>query len=248
MIFVFTIGAIIATAIYRTLGAQQGLYREQKIAIAQHDALRLAGTILMTSLLEASGSDGDFNFLEDDSVGVRSPVGFAVVCSKDDGSRTIGLFDLHGRVGTTASDSLLVYTNSGWVVRGVEEENPSSPSLSCPYSSGPTIQKTLRVDDSVDDIPIGAPIRAFHNYTYRLDRDGSEWWLARDDGTAPELLAGPFNGDGSGLSFTYLDSLGAATTDPAAVRRVDLMLVTAVQPPSDRVDSLTLSASMRNQN
>ncbi|MEE9155493.1 MAG: hypothetical protein V3U38_02525, partial [Gemmatimonadota bacterium] len=108
-------------------------------------------------------------------------------------------------------------------------------------------QKTLQLDESVADVPVGSPLRAFHPFTYRLDLDGSKWWLARDDGSTVEILAGPFKGDGSGLSFAYLDSQGQSTSDAALVARVNLTLVTEAPHSSFAVDTLALSTSIRNQ-
>ncbi len=247
MLVVLTIGAIIAMAIYRSLGAQQNFYTHQKSQVAQQDALNLAGAILMTSLMDASGSQGDFAFIADDSIGVRAPVGFAIVCAVDVPSQTLGLIDVSGRVGTATGDSVLVYSSSGWETHAVEAQNLPNPPLSCPYAGGPALEKTIRVSGSLAGVPVGAPVRAFHPFVYRLRLDDSSWWLAREDANGSQLLAGPFKGDGSGLSFTFLDALGNATSNPAAVARVDLTLVTEAEHPSFKVDTLSLSTSIRNQ-
>jgi hypothetical protein len=163
-------------------------------------------------------------------------------------NRNLGLFDVTGRVSASAGDSLLLFHPAGWLVRAVEEINPSSAaSLACPYSAGPAIQMSVRVHASVAGVPVGAPIRAFHTYTYRLEQEGDSWWLARLDGVGSELLAGPFSAGTSGLQFAYVDSAGQTTTDPARVARVDFALVAENGSISTRRDTLTLSVRPRNQ-
>ena len=57
MIVVITIGAIIAMAIYRTLGAQQSFFRRQKSAAIQQDALRsLDGSVFEQRRGDGPGS------------------------------------------------------------------------------------------------------------------------------------------------------------------------------------------------
>ncbi len=241
------LGTLIAGGLYQTLRFQQRIYRQEQATVTRHDALRLAGSVLAANLLEASGREGDFGALGPDNVAVRSPVGFAIVCDLDAADRRLGLFGVSGRLSEATGDSLLVYHPDGWLVREITQVHASGTPLSCPYTSGPGIELIVRLDNDVNGVPIGAPVRAFHSYTYRLEQEGSEWWLARDDGSGTEILAGPFSGDGSGLAFSYVDSAGQATTNPSLIVRVDLTLVAENRIYETERDTLTTSVRPRNQ-
>lgn len=247
MVIVIALGTVVVMALYRTLVVQQRFYREQGAVSTTQDALRLAWSVVVADLMEADAAEGDFGVIAPESVQVRSPVGFAIVCDKDNADKTLALFGVQGRVTSGVGDSILIYDPAGWIVREVKAENPSGgPALGCPYGAGPSMEKRVRVDASVDNVPVGAPLRAFHRYTYRLEQDGDSWWLARGDGATTDILAGPFSGDGSGLAFAYFDSLGRKTSDSTAVARVDLSLVAVSQLATSKRDSLGISASPRN--
>jgi prepilin-type N-terminal cleavage/methylation domain-containing protein len=248
VLVVIVLGTVVAAALWNVLRYQQRFYRTERTAVLQHDALRLAAAVLTADLIEASGTGGDFVAIEPDSVSLRSPVGFGIVCAVDSASDRLGLFDISGRHTAEIGDSLLIYHPDGWLLRKLDEATFSSEeSLKCPYAGGPTTEVAVRVEGgSLEGVPVGAPVRAFHRYTYRLERDGTGWWLARAEGDSAEILAGPFSGDGSGLQFTYLDAAGEVTDDPSRIARLDLMLV-AEDRPSGRRDSLRASIRPRNQ-
>ncbi len=127
------------------------------------------------------------------------------------------------------------------------------PALACPYSAGPTLQRTVQVGGSLSGVGVGAPVRAFHRYAYRLEQDQNLWWLSRSDDSQTDLLAGPFWA--SGVDFIYLDTLGLATSNPANVARVEVMLVARSAATSSGLaggrvavrDTLGLSVSLRNR-
>ncbi len=243
---VIVLGAVVVAALYQVLTFQQRFYSRERRAISRQDALRLAGSVLTAELMEASSPGGDFGPLEPDSLNLRSPVGFAIVCDVDSPNALLGLFNVTGRI-SAAGDSLLIYHPNGWLVRGLQAPPSETGSLSCPYSGGPSIEQVVRVAGSITGVPVGAPLRAFHRYTYRLEQEGSRWWLARSDGNVTDILAGPFSGDGSGLSLTYLDSVGQPTTNPTQVARVDLALVAVSTGADSQTDTLTATIRPRNQ-
>jgi hypothetical protein len=252
ILIVLSLSTMVAAALYQVVRFQQRVYRQESAAIARHDALRLASSVLAADIMEASGREGDFSALGPDSIVVRSPAGFGVVCDSDNTDKRIGLFGTAGRFSASAGDSLLVYRPGGWLVRAIQAVNPSSSGpLNCPYAGGPALEMTLRVDGAVSEIPVGAPVRAFHVYTYRLKQDRGSWWLARSDASSTEgdildILVGPFSNDGAGLAFAYFDEFGQSTADPTRVTRVDLSLV-AVSGGTTERDTLTTSVRPRNQ-
>ncbi|MEE8490852.1 MAG: prepilin-type N-terminal cleavage/methylation domain-containing protein [Acidimicrobiia bacterium] len=248
LVVVIALATVVSMALYRTLVFQQRFYRQQGAVNSTQDALRLAWSVVAADLLEANPGAGDFGFVAAESVQVRSPVGFAMICDTNRSERVLGLFNVQGRVTNAPGDSLLIYDKAGWLVRRIEADNTTGGgSLSCPYAAGPSMAKRIRVDGPVDSVRVGTPIRAFHRYTYKLERDGDSWWLARADASGTDILAGPFSGGGSGLVFTYFDSVGQTTTNAADVARVDLTLVAVSKLASAKRDSLGISASPRNQ-
>lgn len=249
-LIVIVLSTIVAGGIYNVLVFQQRYYRAERATTARHDALRLAAAVLTTDLIEATGEGGDLATIESDSVRVRSPVGFGIACVIDQSENKMGLINVAGRVSATAGDSALIYHPDGWLRRSIEEINPSSGMpLDCPYASGPAVEVRARVSDKLDGVPSGAPVRAFHLYTYRLEQSGGETWLVRDDGDVdaePEMLAGPFSDDGSGLTFQYFDANGDPTSDASAVVRIQLTLV--AEDPGATAERDTLRANVRLRN
>jgi type II secretory pathway pseudopilin PulG len=252
LLIFLTIGTLVVGALYQVVRFQQRVYRSQRATIERHDALRLASSVLASDIMEASGREGDFVALGPDSIVIRSPVGFGVVCDTDNSDKRVGLFDAAGRFSASAGDSLLIYHPNGWMVKEIQSVNPTgTASLKCPYATGPALDLTLRVGGDVDGVPVGAPVRAFHVYTYHLKQDRESWWLARSDATSSDgdildILVGPFSNDGTGLAFAYSDENDQATTDPTQVARVDLSLVAVSRGYAER-DTLTTSVRPRNQ-
>jgi type II secretory pathway pseudopilin PulG len=82
--------------------------------------------------------------------------------------------------------------------------------------------------DARDYVRVGGPFRAFRWVEYGLyfDPDG-RWWLGRKvgDATDYEKLTGPLSTPSdSGLAFVYYDQSGDTTSNPGAVRMVDIIL------------------------
>ena len=236
-------GAVVAGGLYEVLLAQQRHYRNERHAVQRHDALRSAGAVLATGLLETGG---DFTALWADSIGLRSPVGFGIVCAVDNLNDRLGLFNVHGSLSAAAGDSLLIHSSSGWIVTTALAPDVSVvATLDCPYAAGPDIERVIHVDGSVSDVGVGSPVRAFHSYTYRLVKQSREWWLARVDGNSPQLLAGPFEAAGAGLEFRYLNAAGRTTSIPDSLERVEMLLVAASEDAG--VDTLKTAIKPRNR-
>jgi hypothetical protein len=244
MVFL-VLSSLIATGLYQVVRFQQRAYREHRETVARHDALRLASSILTADILDASGQEGDLVVIDSDSIVLRSPTGFAIICDHDPSDRRIAITEVTGAGYASASDTLLIYHPNGWLVRAIQDVNPSGPSLSCPYGGGQAPDMTLRVNGPVDGVPVGAPVRAFRRHSYGLTKREDSWWLARNDGNSTWALAGPLSAD-SGIAFAYYDAAGKPTTDPKQVALVDLAIVAQTPGSGDR-DTLTISVRPRNQ-
>jgi hypothetical protein len=244
MIFL-VLATLISAGLYQVVRFQQRAYREHRETVARHDALRLASSILTADIIEAGAREGDFAVINRDSLVLRSPTGFAILCDRDPSDRRIAITEVTGAGYASASDTLLIYHPAGWLIRAIQDVNPSGPALTCPYGGGQAPEMTLRLDGPVDSVPVGAPVRAFHRHAYGLAQRENSWWLARDDGSSTWALAGPLSAD-SGIVFAYFDSAGQPTTDPTRVTLVDLRIV-AQTPGSGERDTLTISVRPRNQ-
>ena len=176
---------------------------------------------------------------------LRSPTGFAILCDRDPSDRRIAITEVTGAGYASSSDTLLIYHPNGWLVRAIQDVNPSGSALRCPYGGGQPPEMTLRVDGPVDGVPVGAPVRAFRRHAYGLAQRETSWWLARDDGRSTWALAGPLAAD-AGIVFAYFDSAGQPTTDPTRVSLVDFRIVAQTAGSGDR-DTLTISVRPRNQ-
>ena len=78
-------------------------------------------------------------------------------------------------------------------------------------------------------IKIGAPFRGFRRVEYAEYQLNNRWWLGRKVGAATsyEQLTGPLvSPAANGLAFAYYDTLGAVTTNPAAVGSIAFTLRT----------------------
>jgi prepilin-type N-terminal cleavage/methylation domain-containing protein len=224
MLVVVVLGTVVAAGLYRVLTTQQRAVRHQNEVASVHDVFRVAAAVLAADLREANPADGDLGGLSPETLSVRSPVGFAVVCAVDTVNARLGLVGVRGRVDATPGDSLLVYRPAGWIVRAVTAVDPGGlPPLACPYAGGPPLERTVRVAGSVSGVPVGAPARAFRRTAYHLAQDAGFWWLARTDPGGTEPLVGPTAP--GGLLFLYVDTLEQPAASVAAVARVDVRLV-----------------------
>jgi hypothetical protein len=113
--------------------------------------------------------------------------------------------------------------------------------------------------------PPGSAVRFFRRAMYRLYQEADQQWYlgyadcVRTVGCSSfEAVSGPYRpfssttGE-SGLSFSYLDSLGNPTTVPSQVARVEIFLSgktgIANQPVGleESVDSLSITVALRNR-
>ena len=89
---------------------------------------------------------------------------------------------------------------------------------------------------------------------YSEYQQGGRWWLGRKVGAAAsyEQLTGPLIAPSSGLAFTYYDTLGAVTANPAALGSIAFTLRTESykntyvgETYEYQRDSLTTKVSLR---
>jgi len=249
----FTLVELLVTTIILGIvvgGLHEAHVRQRRFTVWQqrvadtHDGFRIANSLLAADFREAVIPDGDVILLSRDSIEVRSPHGFGVVCDVRGSPATIRLSHTIGWIPEARGDSLLIYTTRGW--RGVAVVRAERAGR-CPSGSrvaGPTLRLESGATDSVE---VGAPIRAFQRHRYHRVQEGGETWLARTDQDGSELVVGPLTSDG--LRFALLDAAGRPTrvADDAAGVRVELIM-TSTGPAGQRsLDTLDMVFQGRNR-
>jgi hypothetical protein len=128
-----------------------------------------------------------------------------------------------------AGDSVVVYADNNpditrddeWLHRSVQAVDTSAH---CGMSQAQDMAIPYLATTG-DTVRVGAPVRAFNEFTYGLYQIGGEWYLGRRArGTFnPNPLVGPLL-ESQGVAFRYLDSMGAVTTVDTLVSQIELTL------------------------
>lgn len=237
MLVALTLGSLIVAALYGVDRQYRRFSLWQKGVTEAHDAYRVALSILSPELREAVPADGDLALPSPDSLIVRTPVGFAIVCASRVNPPSIALAWSTGRMPETSADSLLLYTGSGWTsLSATKEPGRGRGALECPYPGHTTPDDTYRLPPgTADTVPVGAPVRVYLREIFHAVMDGDELWLARTDATGTQLLAGPMTA--GGIRFRLLDADGAATGRMADVRAIELRLIFPTIPDATGSDA-----------
>jgi prepilin-type N-terminal cleavage/methylation domain-containing protein len=136
LLLVAVLGSLVVAALYEAHSQQRRFSSWESQVVQDHDAFRVAGSVLAADLRETVASEGDVVLDAPDSLSVRAPVGFALVCSVRPTPASIGVTRSEGRTWTDAADSLLVYTTGGWrVLRPTEEQASIPPGMDCPFGA-----------------------------------------------------------------------------------------------------------------
>lgn len=241
MLFAMVVGMLVLGATYELLTGQRRLYHVQREAGDATESTRAAVALLSRELRQAAPGNGDIYDMQPNAVTIRVIHGAGIACSHmDDGSeRRFGLQEFTGQHSTSSEDSALVYlVNSGsWKAFEVTNTwglNPAAGLPDCFWgdtsANWPQPQAKVQVDgDSADlaAIQVGSELRLFRATEYALVQSNNRWWLGRRLGSEPDtqIVAGPLKSPAdSGLLFTYFDSDGNVTNDPASVARIGLVL------------------------
>jgi len=232
-----------------TAHIQQRRVSDWQVDMAEaHDGFRIANSILAAELREAVVADGDVVLNSPQSLTVRSPVGFALVCATRANPAVIALHGASGASPTPGTDSILLYSSQGWAALPVvSRDTPGQRGLECPFGTArPEAQYRLPAG-SVEFVPVGAPVRVFRTHRYHLAAVDSEPWLARTDASGTEPLVGPLIPEG--LRFRYLDRYGVATavTDSAVGVEMTLAMPRPDRAGSAVTDTMTLIFQGRNR-
>jgi hypothetical protein len=236
MLVYMVIAGVVLSAIYSVMNRQARGYARQLATVDVDESARGASTVLAWDIRHATmAADSVLNFASD-SIVLRSVQGVGVICAINSGAAQYGIWKTGGSIDSTSMDSAMIYRTgtSTWKTARVLGWTPTPSSYgvsSCAWSSSrtPDLAIKLKVNTAADTLGIlvGSPLRAYRTVTYKTYLNGGRWWLGRRVGStgAFEKFAGPLPGS-SGLSFSYHDSTGAATTDPGNLRTVKFKFIT----------------------
>lgn len=249
VLVVLVLGSLVALALntaqlnYRRIATWSGA------VIRDHDAFRVAVSLLSADLREAVYSEGDVVLHADDSLSVRAPMGFSLVCSVRDNPAAIGIQRSEGLTWSAPGDSLLLYTTSGWTA--VEPDGTVSGNLrqlACADGSLPD-QAYRLPRGSTDAVPVGAPVRVFRRHTYHTGLNQNRPWLARTDRNGTEFLVGPLLA--GTLRFRLVDAAGGATARVSDATGVEAEFALPLTPVpgqhSATADTFTFVLQGRNR-
>jgi len=235
MLVGMVVGLILMGAVVQLIGVQGRGYRKQREVIDIRETAREAIALISWDLRQSRMGNGPLAALGANSISLRSPRGMGTICAKHPTLARYGLWKSGGNIAATVDDSALVYqfARDKWQpVRITAVGTPAAMGVTAcawPGARPPDVVVEFAVATKADTafIKVGSPFRNFRRVQYAEFQQNGRWWLGRKVGAAAsyELLTGPLIAPASGgLAFTYYDSLGAVTANPAGVRVVAFTL------------------------
>lgn len=234
LLTVIVLAGILIGAIYQVLVTNSRTYTVNNAQIQGQQILRAGIDVLFGELREVSSRSGDLLKTEDNLLTIRAQRAFGLVCATDYSVSPprLTLF----RIGPAfqAGDSIFVYHDNNpdtalddeWfsgVVSAVDLtatcNGSPAQTLSVPFVG------TTAKGSPPDSVRVGAPVRAFDVLTYGQYEIFGEPYLGRQmSGVgSPDPLVGPLLPSG-GVTFRYLDSLGAVTGVDTLVSQIEVVL------------------------
>jgi len=260
------VSAVVLAGAYRVLLTARRFVMVQSATLEVHQSIRAASQVLTAELRELDPGGGDIVALGPDSISIRAMRGLAVTCApatSSSGSVVVrDRLSFGYRAVDPGRDRALILMPSGgsggdtWLDLGISSV---SPGAACDDGANGTRLALVGGGGQVAAVAAGSPVRTYERLVYRLYADESDtWWLGVRGWTggswaAISPIAGPLR-RGTGLAFSYLDSLGAATTNPAQVARMAFTLravssavvATGAGSPTRYADSLSGIVVPRN--
>lgn len=245
LMVVLALGVMVVLALQQMVVSQRRFYNAQRDAVRRHETTRVAMAVLTAALREADLPRGDAVVEGAGTLRVRMPLGSGFVCGADTVGSRLGLSVREGRWGAGVGDSVLVLGAAGWTAEAVAALEGPGPAVPCVPGGGTVV----RLARKVPAVVAGSGARAFRSHVLEVRLSDGTPWLARRDGAAMDLLAGPLAPAG-GFRAWYVDPTGAVTPDPALAARVGVSVVTGpprgAALPGSRQDTLLLTFGGRN--
>jgi prepilin-type N-terminal cleavage/methylation domain-containing protein len=231
------VGLIVLSSVVQIMIVQSRGYRKQREIIDVRETAREATALLAGDIRQSAVGNSPLASMGANSIALRSPRGMGTVCAKHATLARYGLWKTGGNIVAGTDDSALVYQlgRDKWkALKITAVGTPAAMGVTAcawPGARPPEIVVEFAVATKTDTsyIKVGAPFRSFRRIEYAEYQLNSRWWLGRKIGAAGsyEQLTGPLVPPASnGLAFVYYDTLGAVTTNPAAVGTVAVTLRT----------------------
>jgi prepilin-type N-terminal cleavage/methylation domain-containing protein len=237
VIVALVVGMLVLTSVVQLLIVQGRGYRKQREQVDVRETAREAAGLLSWDLRQAAVAGSPFAVMGSNSVTIRSFRGLGTICGRHVVLPRYGLWKTGGNIQATVDDTALVYQIGRGQWSKLKITSVGTPAAmgvtACawPGARPPDMVVEFAVTATTDTsyIKVGAPFRTFRRVQYAEFQQNNRWWLGRKVGAAAsyELLTGPLLAPASnGLAFTYYDTLGAVTANPAAVGSVAFTLRT----------------------
>ncbi|HKA59628.1 MAG TPA: prepilin-type N-terminal cleavage/methylation domain-containing protein [Gemmatimonadales bacterium] len=228
------IAGFIMTSAYRLMITQGRAFGKQREVLDVRETNRSASASLAWDLRHAAMGRSQVAVMNAGKLTLRSIQGYGVVCAKHPLLPRIALWKTGGTIAATVDDTALIYGigRDQWRrVKITQVGTPGAmgiPACALPGAPAPDVVVQIAVVSKMDTaaILVGAPFRNFRRIEYTEFSTAGRWWLGRRVGSAVgyEQLTGPLLPPPLGLAFTYHDTLGAVTANPAALSSVGITL------------------------
>jgi len=231
------VGLLVLTSVVQMLIVQGRGYRKQRELVDIRETAREASALLSWDLRQSGVGGSPLAAIGANSITIRSPRGMGTVCARHPTLARYGLWKTGGNIVASPDDSALIYQlgRDNWqALKITAVGTPAAMGVvACawPGARPPDIVVEFAVAAKTDTsfIKVGAPFRNFRRVQYAEFQLNNRWWLGRKVGAATsyEQLTGPLVAPSSnGLAFSYYDTLGAVTVNPATVGAVAFTLRT----------------------
>ena len=267
--------SILGGAMLKVLTSQQRAYNAQLQRTGLQQSIRVAGTLLPNEFRGLNPRDSDIVVMMDTVFTIRSVQQLGIMCNPPvlGGTLTGLVIGMRGPLYSAsrpfvAGDSVFVWyegdgtsrADDGWARGKVTAvANVNCPTLPSPGNEQAiTVSMALRATqpNTAGSITAGSPLLGYEDRTYRLYQAADTRWylgLQRGAGTTDQLI-GPLIGS-TGLTFTYIDTLGAVTAVKTAVGQINVTLRAETKNPIRKadgsfgtaMDSIVLNIAVRNR-
>lgn len=239
----FTLLAVVLTAMVGVLIQQQRFYLIASDAANTMGTLQRFEEVLIPELLPLNPAAGDVVYADADSIAARAFRGVYWVCDKRMlADAEITVRSLTGGL-AIAPDSALVYSNGTRATIADDHwkrvEITSVTSDVCPDSSQGWTAVVPSLNSSLAEVPVGAPVRAYHLASYWLTTQNGSWYMKSDAlAGSPTVVSGPLApADSTGssiLSLTYTDRFGKATATLTEIHKIEIDVSALGMVPTTR--------------
>jgi prepilin-type N-terminal cleavage/methylation domain-containing protein len=235
LIISMVMALVILGSVVQVMISQGKGYRKQREMVDIRDTGRQAASVLAWDLRQSVTGGAPLAAMGANSIAMRSPLAVGTICGKHATLPRYGLWKTSGTFLATAADTAVVYAVGRDVWKKLKITAVGTPAAmgvpACIWTGGrpPDVVVEFAVQFKTDTshIKVGGAVRAFRRVEYGEYQANGRWWLGRRVGAAAswEQLTGPLLAPASnGLTFTYYDTLGAVTADPAAIGSIEFTL------------------------